>query len=85
MSANYATYAALDHRTKSLFANLAALSGDVVGPTGQSWQDQARIAALNARKLAHMLESAAAGDCEPMVCFPSPAEAVDSVYDLHAV
>lgn len=55
--------------------DLRILAGDVVGPSGASWQDVAGTAAVNLRALADQIEQArelgqAAFDCA--VVFPSP-------------
>jgi hypothetical protein len=59
---------------KNALNDLAILSGDVVGPSGVSWQDVAGTASVNLKVLASQLDAARNGHAEPGIVFPSPAE-----------
>ena len=66
------------HRTlTALLADLSALAGDTMGPTGESWQDGARHGAADAMALAQLLSDAAAGRHEAFLTFPSPSECLE--------
>ena len=58
--------------------NFDILSGDVVGASHNTWQDYAKYTARNLRRLANMLDAAAAGHVlhGPAV-FPSAEEALN--------
>ena len=77
MSDIRATSLGLSRALNHLLGDLSILAGDVVGPSGVSWQDVAGTAAVNARHLAALLEAARKGDHEGLLVFPSPAEALE--------
>ena len=56
----------------NLLDDMRILSGDVVGPSGVSWQDVAGTAMVNAQVLASQLEQARLGNAEWFLTFPSP-------------
>lgn len=60
-----------------LLNDLRILSGEIVGPSGVSWQDVAGTAALNAQVLADQLTQARAGNSHGPIVFPSPSEAME--------
>lgn len=67
---------------RELLANalndLRILAGDVVGPSGASWQDVAGSAMANLLALASQIEQARAGNVlNGPVVFPSPDDVIE--------
>jgi len=55
------------------------ISGDQVGPRGQSWQETAKATAVNLQLLGFRLEAALEGNVsDPPVQFPSPDDLEDN-------
>lgn len=73
-----ATYEQMKRLLTDALGDLAILSGDVMGPSGASWQDVAGTAAVNLTCLANMLTEARKGNAEPFITFPSPAECMEA-------
>jgi hypothetical protein len=78
-----ATYERMASALSSLLWDLSILAGDRVGPSGVSWQDVAGTARVHAEVLAHQLELARTGQHEAGITFPSPAEIVDTLREIH--
>ncbi len=73
-----AKYTTLERTLRNLLHDLTILSGDVIGPSGTSWQDVAGTASVNAQVLANILSEARKGNHESALVFPSPAECIES-------
>jgi hypothetical protein len=63
---------------KDLLEDLSILAGEKLGPSDASWQDVAGTAAINARHLASLLDSARKGNHEPFICFPSITDVMEN-------
>ena len=73
------TYKKLDRVMTEGVRALLVLSGDTMGPSGQSHQDMAIMAANQFSTLSAPLKDAARGDTEPFMSFPSPSEIVEKL------
>ncbi len=73
------TYGGMEKILINSLNDLAILSGDIVVPSGVSWQDVAGTAAINLEVLASMLMEARKGNCEACITFPSPAECLEKI------
>lgn len=71
------TYEAMRDALTDVRGWLEILSGNAVGPASYTTQDTCRAAAADVRKIAEMLEAAAAGLGGPFLSFPSWDDAED--------
>ena len=78
-------YTTLDRTLRALLHQLTVLSGDIMGESGECWQDVARHAAADSMALAQLLTDAANGNCESFICFPSPADCIKGGDDIGEV
>jgi hypothetical protein len=65
-----ATYDGMRAELKNIIGDVRILSGDIVGPSGATWQDVAGTLAVNLRALASMVDALRAGNAEPFCSFP---------------
>ena len=87
------TYDRLKQQLQRALDDLAILAGDVVGPSGCSWQDVAGTASVNLKTYARMLDSLRMGEEKfnmrfPWVgvtVFPSVSECLDDRRDWEEV
>jgi hypothetical protein len=66
-----ATYAKMRQSLIDALDDLEILAGNVVGPSGASWQEIAGTCATNFQVLAWQLEAARQGNHESAIVFPS--------------
>lgn len=70
------TYGEMEKQLINILNDLSILSGDILGPSGVSWQYVAGTTMVNLRVLANQIEQARLGNCESIITFPSPKECV---------
>lgn len=69
------SYASMQNKLRCALRHLSIIAGDIVGDSGNTWQDHKALASASLRALADRLDS----DPGPFPVYPSPSEVLEQL------